>query len=69
MDATFFITDNGNSSEEEIICDKESEQKTTKELIILKQIEDDLATHDFSKPHVTREEIQTMLKIKVKIQE
>jgi len=66
MEQTFLITDNENSSEEEIICDKESEQKLTKELIILKQIEDDLATHDFSKPHVTREDIQNMLKIKVK---
>ena len=64
--STFFITDNENSSEEEITCDKENEQKLTKEIIILKQIEDDLATHDFSKPHVTREDIQTILKIKVK---
>ena len=63
---TFFITDNENSSEEEIICDKECDQKTLKEYIILKQIEDDLATHDFSKPHVTREQIQTMLQMKVK---
>jgi len=59
------------SEEEFIICDKESEKKTydsisTKELIILKQIEDDLATHDFSIPHVTREDIQSMLKMKVK---
>lgn len=32
-----------------------------KNLLIQKQIEDDLATHDFSKPHVTREEIQLLL--------
>jgi len=29
--------------------------------IIQKQIEDDLLTHDFSKPHVTRQEIQELL--------
>lgn len=62
----FFITDNDGSSDEEFICDKESEQKLIKESIILNQIEDDLATHDFSKPHVTREEIQALLKMKVK---
>jgi ribonuclease-3 len=43
------------------MCDKES-----KEYIIQKQIEEDLATHDFSKPHVTREEIQTILGMKIK---
>ena len=69
MDQNFFITNNENYSENEFICDKESEQKMTKEMIILKQIEDDLATHGFSKPHVTREQIQTMLKMKVKILE
>ena len=41
--------------------------KNVKELLILKQIEDDLFTHDFSKPHVTREEIQSILNgIKIK---
>ena len=41
--------------------------KNVKELLILKQIEDDLLTHDFSKPHVTREEIQSILNgIKIK---
>ena len=34
--------------------------------IIQKQIEDDLATHDFSKPHVTREELQDILGMKIK---
>ena len=48
-------------NEEDIICDKQS-----KDLIIQKQIEDDLATHDFSKPHVTREEIQSILGMKIK---
>lgn len=60
---TLFITENNNSSEdEELFCDKESK----KEQIILKQIEEDLATHDFSKPHVTREDIQAMIGMKVK---
>ena len=38
MDQNFFITNNENYSENEFICDKESEQKMTKEMIILKQI-------------------------------
>jgi len=64
------MTDNTSSSsenelEEEVFNFKEN-TVLTKELIILKQIEDDLATHDFSKPHVTREDIQGMLKMKVK---
>jgi ribonuclease-3 len=64
------MTDNTSSSsenelEEEVLNFKET-TVLTKELIILKQIEDDLATHDFSKPHVTREDIQGMLKMKVK---
>jgi len=64
---TLFITDNNSSSDSEndTICDKQSKE-LNKELIILKQIEDDLATHDFSKPHVTREEIQTMIQMKIK---
>jgi ribonuclease-3 len=53
------------------ICDKLNEIKSNfiedeKNLIIQKQIEDDLLTHDFSKPHVTREEIQKILGMKVK---
>lgn len=64
--STLFITENNNSSEDEdLFCDKESKH-TQKELIILKQIEDDLATHDFSKPHVTREQIQSIIGMKVK---
>ena len=55
------MSSSSSDNEQEFICDKES-----KESIILKQIEDDLATHDFSKPHVTREDIQNMLKMKVK---
>jgi ribonuclease-3 len=42
----------------QIISDKQS--------VIQKQIEDDLATHDFTKPHVTREDIQSILKMKIK---
>jgi ribonuclease-3 len=51
MSTTLFITDS------ESICDKQSNINT----IIQKQIEDDLATHDFSKPHITRQEIQELL--------
>ena len=46
----------------ETICDKQSAIN----LIIQKQIEDDLATHDFSKPHITRDQIQNLLNMKVK---
>jgi ribonuclease III len=56
---TSFITDSG------IICDKQS-NVNEKSLIVQKQIEDDLATHDFTKPHVTREDIQSILKMKIK---
>jgi ribonuclease-3 len=67
---TLFITDSSSESEEEqiIICDKQSkkDQILTKDQIILNQIEDDLATHDFSKPHVTREQIQKMIGMKIK---
>jgi ribonuclease-3 len=59
---TLFITESNSSEDEDLICDKESK----KEQIILKQIEEDLATHDFSKPHVTREDIQIMIGMKVK---
>jgi len=58
---TLLITDTSSESDEDHICDKQS-----KEIIIQKQIEDDLATHDFSKPHVTREQIQGILKMKIK---
>ena len=61
---TLFITDTSSSSDiDEDICDKQSKNK---DHIILKQIEDDLATHDFSKPHITREEIQSMIQMKIK---
>ena len=58
---TLFIT----SSSEDEICDKQSKNKSISELI-QKQIEDDLATHDFSKPHVNREEIQSLIGMKIK---
>jgi len=66
MSETFFITnsynsDNSDNSDTELVCDKQSKQN-----IILKQIEDDLATHDFSKPHVSREDIQDLLGMKIK---
>jgi ribonuclease-3 len=35
-------------------------------LIIQKQIQDDLVTHDFTKPHVTRSEIEEILQMRVK---
>jgi len=46
------------------ICDELN--ITSKNLIIQKQIEDDLRTHDFSQPHVTRENIQEILNMKIK---
>jgi len=61
---TLVITDSS-SDNEEYICDKQS-KTLTKDQIILKQIEDDLATHDFSKPHVSREEIQNMIGMRIK---
>ncbi len=45
---------------------QEKQEKQEKYDIVQKQIEDDLATHDFTKPHVTREEIQNLLKMKIK---
>jgi ribonuclease-3 len=60
---TLFITNS--SDDEELICDKQS-KTLTKDQIILKQIEEDLAIHDFSKPHVTREDIQIMIGMKIK---
>ena len=60
-----FMTNSMNSesenSESDFVCYKESKAE-----IVAKQIEDDLATHDFSKPHVTREELQELLGMKVK---
>jgi ribonuclease-3 len=54
----YFMADSDSSSESDI---------SDKLNIIAHQIEDDLATHDFSKPHVSREAIQKMLGgIKVK---
>ena len=38
----------------------------SKELLVLRQIEDDLATHDFSKPHILREQLQEILGMKIK---
>ena len=49
-------------SESESICD----ELNIKNNIIQKQIEDDLLTHDFSKQHVTREQIQDILGMKIK---
>ncbi len=61
---TFFITTD--SSEEDIECDEQSKRIEVKQLLIQKQIDDDLATHDFSEPHVTREQIQDLLGMKIK---
>jgi ribonuclease-3 len=66
------LSDSGSESEPESICDKLNETKNSyfinedKNSIIQKQIEDDLLTHDFSKPHVTREQIQEILGMKIK---
>jgi ribonuclease-3 len=64
---TLFITNDSESSdgELEIMCDEQS-KKIEINLLIQKQIEDDLATHDFSEPHITREEIQQLLSMKVR---
>ena len=59
---TLFITNSSDSDTPDTICDKQSAIN----LIIQKQIEDDLASHDFSKPHITREEIQSILGMKIK---
>jgi ribonuclease-3 len=59
---TLFITNSSESDSDDLICDKQS----TINQLIQKQIEDDLATHDFSKPHVTRENIQEMVSMKIK---
>jgi ribonuclease-3 len=65
MNTTLFITNNSDQSsgsDSEPTCDKQSAILS----LIQKQIEDDLATHDFSKPHVTRAEIQELLGMKIK---
>jgi len=59
------VTDSS-GSDSDSICDELNFNATEKSILIQKQIEDDLATHDFSKPHVTREEIQEILGTKVK---
>ena len=51
------------SSESE---NEEIDKQTCINQLIQKQIEDDLATHDFSKSHVNREDIQEMLNMKIK---
>jgi ribonuclease-3 len=56
------VTDSS-GSDSDSICDELNNEKA---LLIQKQIEEDLATHDFSKPHVTREEIQNILGVKIK---
>jgi len=50
------------SDSDELVIDKQ----TCINQLIQKQIEDDLATHDFSKSHVNREDIQEMLNMKIK---
>jgi ribonuclease-3 len=52
-----------------LISDKQSTNENYEydvKSIVQKQIEDDLATHDFTKPHVTREDIQGILQMKIK---
>jgi ribonuclease-3 len=66
METLFITTDSENSDNESgFICDEQSKTQEIN-LLIQKQIEDDLATHDFSVPHVTREEIQELLGMKIK---
>jgi ribonuclease-3 len=43
-----------------------SDNEIDKYSIVQKQIEDDLATHDFSKCHVSRDEIQELLGMRIK---
>ena len=59
---TPFITNSDSDDSDPELVDKQSAILT----LIQKQIEDDLATHDFSKPHVTRLEIQELLGMKIK---
>ena len=51
------------SSDDELNCESKKQEIN---LLIQKQIEDDLATHDFSEPHVNREEVQELLGMKIK---
>lgn len=62
MNQTLFITD---ESESDFICHEQSKKNEINQLI-QKQIEDDLATHDFSEPHVSRQQIQEILGMKIK---
>ncbi len=61
---TLFITNDSENSDNDI-CDEQS-KKNEINLLIQKQIEDDLATHDFSEPHINRQEIQEILGMKIK---
>jgi ribonuclease-3 len=54
--------DNNSSSDDETIIPTQTDDY----LIIKKQIEDDLATHDFSESHITREDIENVLNFKIK---
>jgi len=65
METLLITNDSGSSDSEEFICDEQSKKQEIN-LLIQKQIEDDLATHDFSEPHVSRENIQELLGMKVK---
>jgi len=69
METLFITNDSDNSeisdNENGFICDEQSKKQEINNLI-QKQIEDDLATHNFSEPHVTREEIQELLGMKIK---
>jgi ribonuclease-3 len=58
------VTDSSDS-ENELSCDGLN-SIDEKALLIQKQIEDDLATHDFSKAHISREEIQELISMKIK---
>jgi ribonuclease-3 len=58
----FNFSSESDNENEEPVCDKQNNIN----ILIQKQIEDDLATHDFSKPHVNREDIQEMLSMKIK---
>jgi ribonuclease-3 len=65
-----FITHLSDKSDDSDTCESEAEfmceELNSKLLIIQKQIEEDLRINDFSKPHVTRDQIQEMIGIKIK---
>lgn len=63
MSGTLVITNDPDIRD--FMCDEQS-KKHEINLLIQKQIEDDLATHDFSEPHVGRKEIQEILGMKIK---